>query len=108
MTAGSDGALFPPTDVNALVDILADIDDNPQRWDGYGQQGTADIPKPFQPGCRHCPAAGDLRFAVEHPIERSGAVRESNRSAGPIALHPGCTQVTTHLTGSTNRPGTIR
>ncbi len=30
VTHGSDGALFPPTDVDALVDILADIDDNPR------------------------------------------------------------------------------
>ena len=85
VTHGSDGALFPPTDVDALVDILADIDDNPQRWDSVRSASTPDVPKPFQPGCRHRPAAGDL------PL-RDGASDRTVRSLGDvladrIALH---------------------
>ena len=78
VTHGSDGALFPPTDVDALVDILADIDDHPQRWDDLRPARTPDVPKPFQPGCRRRPAAGDL------PL-RDGASAGAVRTLGEYA-----------------------
>ena len=85
ITAGSDGALFPPTDVNALVEILADIDDNPQRWDQYGQQGRQTYRNRFTPDAGIDRLLEIYRFAVDHPIERPGRSREiggrSDRSA---------------------------
>jgi glycosyltransferase involved in cell wall biosynthesis len=38
VTGGVDGALFRPTDVGGLVDVLADVDDVPARWARYGKQ----------------------------------------------------------------------
>jgi glycosyltransferase involved in cell wall biosynthesis len=66
-----DGALFPPTDVEALVDILGDIDDNPRRWDGYGQQGRQTYRSRFSPDAGVARLLEVYRFALQHPIERS-------------------------------------
>jgi glycosyltransferase involved in cell wall biosynthesis len=89
VTAGSDGALFPPTDVTALVDILADIDDNPRRWDQYGQQGRQTYRSRFTPDTGIARLLDIYRFAVEHPIERSGRSRQ-------IAGQPGRSTSGTH------------
>jgi glycosyltransferase involved in cell wall biosynthesis len=72
VTHGSDGALFPPTDVTALVDILADVDDNPQRWDEYGRQGRQTYLSRFSSEVSVDRLLEIYRFAVEHPVERSG------------------------------------
>ena len=86
VTHGSDGALFPPTDINALVDILADIDDNPQRWDAYGQQARQTYRSRFSPDAGIDRLLEIYRFAVEHPIELSGRSKgiagRSDRSRG--------------------------
>lgn len=76
VTAGSDGALFPPTDVNALVDILADIDVNPQRWEEYGQRAQQTYRNRFTPDAGIARLLEIYRFAMEHPIERSGRSRQ--------------------------------
>jgi glycosyltransferase involved in cell wall biosynthesis len=86
VTPGSDGALFPPTDIDALVEILADVDDNPQRWDEYGQQGRRTYRSRFSPEVSIDRLLEIYRFAVEHPIdgptpseptsERSGRLRQ--------------------------------
>ena len=85
VTHGSDGALFPPTDVDALVDILGDIDDNPQRWDGYGQQARQTYQSRFSPD------AGIDRLLEIYASRWSTRSSRSGhaRAAGPIALHPG-------------------
>ena len=70
ITPGSDGALFRPADVDALVDILADIDANPQRWDGYSQQGRQTYRSRFSPHAGIPRLLEIYRFAVENPIER--------------------------------------
>jgi glycosyltransferase involved in cell wall biosynthesis len=73
ITPGSDGALFRPADVDALVDILADIDVNPQRWDGYGQQGRQTYRSRFSPDAGIARLLEIYLFAVENTIE--GSVR---------------------------------
>jgi glycosyltransferase involved in cell wall biosynthesis len=72
VTPGSDGALFAPTDLDALVDILANVDDNPQRWDEYGRQGRQTYRNRFSQAVSVDRLLEIYRFAVEHPIERSG------------------------------------
>jgi glycosyltransferase involved in cell wall biosynthesis len=72
ITHGSDGALFPPTDVEALVDILSDVDDLPQRWDGYGQQGRRTYRSRFGQDANVARLLEIYRFAVEHPIVWTG------------------------------------
>ena len=69
VTHGSDGALFPATEVDALVDILGDVDDNPQRWDGYGQQARQTYLSRFSPDAGLTRLLEIYRFAMEHPVE---------------------------------------
>ena len=89
VTHGSDGALFPPTDVDALVDILADIDDNPQRWDEYGQQARQTYRSRFSPDAGIDRLLEIYRFAVEHPIERSDRHTETSQDR-TVALPSEC------------------
>jgi glycosyltransferase involved in cell wall biosynthesis len=70
VTHGLDGALFSPTDVHALVEILADIDDHPQRWDDYGQRGRQTYQTRFTPKAGVKRLEEIYRFAEEHPIDR--------------------------------------
>jgi glycosyltransferase involved in cell wall biosynthesis len=83
VTHGSDGALFPPTGVNALVDILGDVDDNPRRWDGYGQQGRHTYQSRFSPDAGVARLLEIYRFAMEYPIERSGRSDSIGREDRP-------------------------
>ena len=77
VTPGSDGALFPPTDVDALVDILADVDDHPQRWEEYGQQGRQTYRSRFSQdaniaGCWRSTASRSSTRSSSQPLGRSG------------------------------------
>ena len=80
VTSGKDGALFPAADLDALIDILADVDDNPLRWDEYGRRGRQTYQSRFSPEASVDRLLEIYRFAVEHPVERSG---RSGRSDGP-------------------------
>ena len=71
VTPGSDGALFQPTDVHALVDILADIDNHPERWDEYARQARHTYASRFSPDASIDRLLEIYRFAIEHPIEES-------------------------------------
>ena len=82
ITPGSDGALFPPADEDALVDILADINANPQRWDGYGQQGRQTYRSRFSPDAGIARLLEIYRFAVENPIEGSGRLQPGAGRSG--------------------------
>jgi glycosyltransferase involved in cell wall biosynthesis len=83
VTHGSDGELFPPTDLDALVAILADVDDNSLRWDEYGRQARQTYVSRFSPKASVDRLLDIYRFAVEHPIERSGRSVRAERSEAP-------------------------
>jgi glycosyltransferase involved in cell wall biosynthesis len=72
ITPELDGTLFPPTDVDALVEILSDIDDNPHRWGRYGRQARETYASRFSPDAGIDRLLEIYRFAMEHPIERLG------------------------------------
>ena len=72
VTNGSNGALFPPTDIDGLVEVFTDIDDNPRRWDGYGQQARQTYLSRFSQDAGIDRLLEIYRFAVEHPLEESG------------------------------------
>ena len=80
VTHGSDGALFPPTDVAALVDILTDVDDNPQRWDRYGEQARQTYRSRFSPDAGIDRLLEIYGFAVEHPTRQSRPAENAGRS----------------------------
>jgi glycosyltransferase involved in cell wall biosynthesis len=85
VTHGSDGALFPPTDVDALVDILTDIENSPRRWDGYGRRARQTYASRFSPDAGIDRLLEIYRFAMEHPLERSD---RSGDGAGPYGRSP--------------------
>ena len=86
VTPGVDGALFPPGDVDRLVDELVDVEDRPQRWDGYGERGR----QTFR--TRFCEAVGVARllevygFAVDHPVRPP--VSGAGADASPAVTAP--------------------
>lgn len=69
ITPGRDGALFPASDTVALVDILADIDDHPRRWDAYGAQALQTYRSRFSPETGVARLLEIYRFAGAHPID---------------------------------------
>jgi glycosyltransferase involved in cell wall biosynthesis len=71
VTHGSDGALFPPTDVDALIDIFTDINDSPKRWEEYGQQASETYRRRFTPETGVARLLEIYRFAMDHPIQQS-------------------------------------
>jgi glycosyltransferase involved in cell wall biosynthesis len=81
VTQGVDGALFGSSDVNALLDILADIDDNPQKWDDYGGRAQQTYANRFSPEVGVQRLLEIYRFAVAHPIDAS-------RSPGELLGRP--------------------
>jgi glycosyltransferase involved in cell wall biosynthesis len=85
ITPGSDGALFPPTDVDALVDLFADIDDHPKQWDRYGERARDTYRSRFSPDTGIARLLEIYRFAVDNPIERS---RRSNKTPEPSGRYP--------------------
>ena len=86
VTQGIDGALFPPSDIDALVDILTDVDDNPQRWEAYGEHARRTYQNRFSPDAGIARLLEIYRFAVAHPIEPSRGRREiAGRSSHSVA-----------------------
>jgi glycosyltransferase involved in cell wall biosynthesis len=76
ITPGFEGGLFPPADVDALVDILADIADSPQRSDGYGQHGRQTYRDRFTPNAGISWLLEIYCFPVENPVEPSGRLKD--------------------------------
>jgi glycosyltransferase involved in cell wall biosynthesis len=86
ITPGSDGALFSPTDVDGLVDVLADVDDHPRRWDEYGRQARRTYRNRFSPDVGISRLLEIYRFAIQHPLEPS---THPEAAAGPGRLPSG-------------------
>jgi glycosyltransferase involved in cell wall biosynthesis len=71
ITSGSDGALFPPTEVGALADILAEVDDQPERWAAYGRQARQTYLSRFTAAASTSRLLEIYRYAVAHPVGRT-------------------------------------
>jgi glycosyltransferase involved in cell wall biosynthesis len=84
ITQGSDGALFPPTDVDALVEILADIDDHPRRWDEYGRRGLETYRSRFTPDASISRLLEIYRFAIERPLEPTARSEDLAAKSGRL------------------------
>ena len=82
ITPGSDGSLFPPTDEGALAEILADVDDHPERWAAFGRRGRETYRSRFTVAASTDRLLEIYRFAVGHPIATG------RRTAGPAELRP--------------------
>ena len=73
ITSGSDGALFPPTDAEALVDILAEVDVEPLRWEAYGRVARQTYLSRFTEAASTARLLDIYRFAVANPVGRDAA-----------------------------------
>ena len=71
ITSGSDGALFPPTEVDALADILAEVDDRPERWAAYGRRARETYRSRFTVAVSTDRLLDIYRFAVANPVGRT-------------------------------------
>jgi glycosyltransferase involved in cell wall biosynthesis len=69
VTERVDGALFPPTDLDALVDIVSDIDDHPQRWQTYGERARQTYSNRFTAEVSIARLLDIYRFAIANRIE---------------------------------------
>jgi glycosyltransferase involved in cell wall biosynthesis len=76
VTDGIDGALFSPSDIGALIDIVADVDENPQKWEEYGDQARLTYRSRFSPDVGIARLLDIYRFAIAHPIGQSRHQRE--------------------------------
>ena len=71
ITAGSDGAIFAPTDVGGLVELIGSVDDDPDRWQRYGTHGRSTYLSRFTREVSLDRLIQIYRYAVQHPVTRS-------------------------------------
>jgi glycosyltransferase involved in cell wall biosynthesis len=67
ITDGADGTLFPPGDTIALAGVLADIDDDPDRFRSLGRAAFGTYERRFTASHVIAQLLDIYRFAVEHP-----------------------------------------
>lgn len=72
VTSGIDGATFAPTDVDALVDLIEDVDDEPRRWDQYGDHARSTYRRRFTIDASIDQLVDIYRFAVEKRVVSAG------------------------------------
>jgi glycosyltransferase involved in cell wall biosynthesis len=65
---GRDGALFKPSDPSALVDVLADVDDNAERWEEDGRRARETYVSRFTAEANIERLLDIYRFAMEHRV----------------------------------------
>lgn len=75
ITPGQDGALFPATDTGALVDVFADVEDHPARWDEYGDRAKQTYHRRFDVAANVDRLLDIYRFAIADP---AGNIHESS------------------------------
>lgn len=88
ITPGFDGALFPASDEDALIRVLADVDDHPHRWDEYGAQALQTYRSRFSVDAGLARLLEVYRFAVEHPAPPT---------SGPVELRGGPRRTTSEM-----------
>lgn len=81
VTDRHDGVLVPPSDPAAWSEVLADVEDHPRRWAGYGARARETYRRRFTSGANVEALLAVYRFAIEHPVAR-------------FDLHPGIPGVT--------------
>lgn len=70
ITPGVDGVLFRPGDPAALGLAIADVEQNPERYEAYGHQARKTYEQRFDPQRSVEELLGIYRFAITHPAPR--------------------------------------
>jgi glycosyltransferase involved in cell wall biosynthesis len=68
ITPGVDGVLFRPGDPGALALAIADVERNPERYEGYGDRARKTYEERFDPQRSVEELLGIYRFAITHQI----------------------------------------
>jgi glycosyltransferase involved in cell wall biosynthesis len=68
ITPGVDGMLFSPGDPAALALAIADADQNPERYEEYGDQARKTYEQRFDPERSMAELLGIYRFAIANPV----------------------------------------
>jgi glycosyltransferase involved in cell wall biosynthesis len=68
ITQGVDGVLFRHDDPAALALVLADVEEHPERYDSYGEQGRQTYEQRFDPDCSIEQLLEIYRYAISRPI----------------------------------------
>jgi glycosyltransferase involved in cell wall biosynthesis len=68
ITPGVDGVLFSPGDADALAITIADVENNPQRYEDYGERARKTYEQRFDPHRSIEELLDIYRFAITHPI----------------------------------------
>ena len=68
ITPGVDGALFSPGDPVALALAIADVENNLERYEAYGEQARKTYEQRFDPDLSVKELLDIYRFAIAHPV----------------------------------------
>ncbi len=63
-----DGVLFPPGDAAALGQVIGDLSDHPQRYEGYGRAAALTHVRRFDPDRNLAQLLDIYNFAMAHPV----------------------------------------
>ena len=81
ITPGQDGALFPPTDIEALVDLLSEVDDRPGDWEDIGRRAATTYGRRFTVEAGVNRLLAIYRFAIDYPVTSAGIAGTAGRSS---------------------------
>jgi glycosyltransferase involved in cell wall biosynthesis len=69
ITPGVDGTLFSPGDPEALAFAIADVERNPESYEGYGEAARKTYEERFDPERSVADLLDIYRYAVTHPVK---------------------------------------
>jgi glycosyltransferase involved in cell wall biosynthesis len=85
ITPGVDGVLFSPDDPAELALAIADVEADPARYEGYGEQARRTYEERFNPERSVTDLLGIYRFAIAHPVWPSlSPLREERQEGGGV------------------------
>jgi glycosyltransferase involved in cell wall biosynthesis len=69
ITPGVDGRLFSPGDADELASTIADVERNPEDYEGYGEAARKTYEQHFDPDRNIADLLDIYRYAIKHPVK---------------------------------------
>jgi glycosyltransferase involved in cell wall biosynthesis len=69
ITPGVDGRLFSPGDAEELASTIADVERNPEDYEGYGEAARKTYEQHFDPERNIADLLDIYRYAITHPVK---------------------------------------